>query len=208
MRLACRMPDYLLTTYRETGSTVTLRSRHAAHAEKSDSQGSYARQSMHSITPIQEKPAMDNQAVINQLNEILKHEWTGVAQYSQAGFIIEGVWREVYAEKFLEDAEESFGHAKLVGDKIVALGGVPVVLRNEVKQSRDLREVLEFSLAFESKAVEMYGQAIDLAEGNKALVIFLEDILKDEQEGVDEYAKLLRETPASQAELTSAKRTG
>lgn len=151
---------------------------------------------------------MDNQAVINQLNEILKHEWTGVAQYSQAGFIIEGVWREVYAEKFLEDAEESFGHAKLVGDKIVALGGVPVVLRNEVKQSRDLREVLEFSLAFESKAVEMYSQAIDLAEGNKPLVIFLEDILKDEQEGVDEYAKLLRDTPALQAELSNAKRTG
>lgn len=151
---------------------------------------------------------MDTQAVINQLNEILKHEWTGVAQYSQAGFIIEGIWREVYAEKFLEDAEESFGHAKLVGDKIVALGGVPVVLRNEVKQSRDLREVLEFSLAFESKAVEMYSQAIDLAEGNKSLVIFLEDILKEEQEGVDEYTKLLRETPASQAELSSSKKIG
>jgi bacterioferritin len=151
---------------------------------------------------------MENQAIIDQLNEILKHEWTGVAQYSQAGFIIEGIWREVYAAKFLDDAEESFGHAKLVGDKIVALGGVPVVVRNEVKQSRDLHEVLEFSLAFESKAVEMYGQAIDLAEGNKALVIFLEDILKDEQDGVDEYTKLLRDTPASQAELTSAKRTG
>ncbi len=151
---------------------------------------------------------MDTPAVINQLNEILKHEWTGVAQYSQAGFIVEGIWREVYAEKFLEDAEESFGHAKLVGDKIVALGGVPVVLRNDVKQSRDLREVLEFSLAFESKAVEMYDHAIELAEGNRALVVFLEDILKDEQEGVDEYSKLLRETPASQVEIGSSKKIG
>lgn len=149
---------------------------------------------------------MNMQAVIDQLNEILKHEWTGVAQYSQAGFIIEGVWREVYAEKFLGDAEESFGHAKLIGDKISALGGVPTVLRNEVKQSRDLREVLEYSLAFEAKAVEMYTNAIELAEGNRALVVFLEDILKDEQEGVDEYTKLLRETPARQAELPSSQR--
>lgn len=149
---------------------------------------------------------MNMQAVIDQLNEILKHEWTGVAQYSQAGFIIEGVWREVYAEKFLGDAEESFGHAKLIGDKISALGGVPSVLRNEVKQSRDLREVLEYSLAFEAKAVEMYTNAIELAEGNRALVVFLEDILKDEQEGVDEYTKLLRETPTSQAELSGSKR--
>lgn len=151
---------------------------------------------------------MDMQAVIDQLNECLKHEWTGVAQYSQAGFIIEGMWREVYADKFLDDAKESFGHAKLVGDKIVALGGVPSVLRNEVKQSRDIREVLEFSLAFESKAVEMYSKAIDLAEGNRPLVIFLEDILNDEQEGVDEYTKLLRDTPAKQVELQSSKKTG
>jgi bacterioferritin len=148
------------------------------------------------------------QAVIDQLNECLKHEWTGVAQYSQAGFIVEGMWREVYASKFLDDAKESFGHAKLVGDKIVALGGVPSVLRNEVKQSRDIREVLEFSLEFESKAVEMYSKAIELAEGNRTLVIFLEDILNDEQEGVDEYTKLLRDTPAQQAQSQSGKKTG
>ncbi len=137
---------------------------------------------------------MSNQPIIDHLNEILKHEWTGVAQYAQAGFIVEGVWREVYSEKFLDDAKESFGHAQLVGDKIVALGGVPVATRNEIKQSRDLNEVLQFSLAFESKAVEMYSKAIDMAEGNKALVVFLEDILKEEQEGVDEYTKLLRDS--------------
>ena len=151
---------------------------------------------------------MDRQAVIEHLNEILKHEWTGVAQYSQAGFIVEGYWREVYAEKFLDDAKESFGHAKLVGDKIVALGGVPAVTRNEVKQSRDLKEVLEFSLAFESKAVEMYRRAIELAEelSDRALVVFLEDILKDEQEGVDEYTKLLRSTTSANVQAGSSRK--
>lgn len=151
---------------------------------------------------------MEKQTVIDHLNEILKHEWTGVAQYSQAGFIIEGLWREVYSEKFLGDAEESFGHAKLVGDKIAALGGVPSVTRNEVKQSRDLAEVLEFSLAFEAKAVEMYGKAIEMAEalGDRALVVFLEDILKEEQEGVDEYTKLLRDTPAQSGQVGTPKK--
>lgn len=144
---------------------------------------------------------MSNEAIIKQLNEILKHEWTGVAQYAQAGFIVEGIWREVYAEKFLGDAKESFGHAQLVGDKIVALGGVPVATRNEIKQSRDLQEVLKFSLEFESKAVEMYSQAIEMAEGNRTLVIFLEDILNDEQEGVDEYTKLLRNSESAGAEV-------
>ncbi len=152
---------------------------------------------------------MDKQATIDHLNEILKHEWTGVAQYSQAGFIVEGYWREVYAEKFLDDAKESFGHARLVGDKIVALGGVPVVTRNDVKQSRDLKDVLEFSLAFETKAVEMYQRAIGMAEelNDRALVVFLEDILKEEQEGVDEYTKLLRSTAGAGAQSGSGRMT-
>ncbi|CAD72252.1 ferritin-like domain-containing protein [Rhodopirellula baltica] len=145
---------------------------------------------------------MASEALINQLNEILKHEWTGVAQYSQASFIIEGVWREVYADKFLGDAKESFGHAQLVGEKISALGGVPVATRNEIKQSKNLVEVLEFSRDFEAKAVEMYTQAIELAEPQRSLVVFLEDILKEEQEGVDEYTKLLRDTPASHASMS------
>lgn len=151
---------------------------------------------------------MNREAVIEALNEILKHEWTGVAQYSQASFIIEGVWREVYASHFLGDAKESFGHAQLVGEKIVALGGVPVATRNEIKQSRDLKEILEFSLAFETKAVEMYSKAIELAENDRPLVVFLEDILKEEQEGVDEYTKLLRDTPATQAGFTSDSKVG
>jgi len=148
---------------------------------------------------------VDKGLVIDQLNEILKHEWTGVAQYSQASFLIEGVWREVYSEKFEEDAEESFKHAKLIGDKIVALGGVPVAQRNEIRQSRDLNELLNNALAFESKAVEMYLKALELAEGNRPLEIFLEDILLDEQEGVEEYSKLLQNTATSAAQVTGKK---
>ncbi|MCS7469362.1 MULTISPECIES: bacterioferritin [Stieleria] len=148
---------------------------------------------------------MSHEAVIAQLNECLKHEWTGVAQYSQASFIVEGVWREVYAKTFMENAEESFGHAKLVGDKIVALGGVPAATRNEIKQTRDLQEILQNSLEFESKAVEMYTKALELAEGNRPLVIFLENILEEEQEGVDEFTKLLRNSETSVAASVDSK---
>ncbi|MEL7336032.1 MAG: ferritin-like domain-containing protein, partial [Planctomycetota bacterium] len=115
------------------------------------------------------------------------------------------VWREVYADKFLGDAKESFGHAQLVGDKIASLGGVPAATRNEIRQSKDLREVLQFSLEFEAKAVEMYTRAIELAEPQRSLVVFLEDILKEEQEGVDEYTKLLRDTSAQSAGDTARK---
>ena len=83
-----------------------------------------------------------NSELNDKLNDILRHEWTGVAQYSQASFVVSGFWREVYSGMFAENAKECFGHAQLIGDKIVALGGVPSIERNPVKQSNDLAEML------------------------------------------------------------------
>ncbi len=150
---------------------------------------------------------MDNQKVIDKLNDILRHEWTGVAQYAQAGFVISGLWREVYAEMFMENAEESFGHAKLVGDKISAMGGIPTVERNPIQQSQDLQEILKYSLEFESKAVTMYTEALELAEDDRALTVFLEDILKEEQEGVEEFTKIIRDRIDTAGQSDSASKT-
>jgi bacterioferritin len=136
---------------------------------------------------------MSGTQVVDKLNDILRHEWTGVAQYAQAGFLVSGMWREVYSEMFFDSAKESFGHAKTIGDKIVALGGVPSVERNPIQQSGDLEEMLKLGLEFEKKAVQLYNEALTLAEGDRALVVLLEDILLEEQEGVDHITKLLKQ---------------
>lgn len=147
--------------------------------------------------------------IIDKLNEIIRHEWTGVAQYTQAAFLVGGLWREVYSEMFFENAEESYGHAKLVGQKIAALGGVPSVERNPVKQSGSVQEMLENGLEFETKAVKLYTEALELAESDRALTVFLEDILKEEQEGVDEFTLILRDHPAKSAVADEqARKTG
>jgi bacterioferritin len=142
---------------------------------------------------------MDTSKTIEKLNAILRHEWTGVAQYAQAGFVVSGLWREVYSEMFFQSATESFGHAKTIGEKIVALGGLPTVERNPIQQSNDIDEMLKFSLEFESKAVQLYTEALDLAEGDRALVVLLENILLEEQDGVDHVKKLLAQHTASDA---------
>lgn len=147
---------------------------------------------------------MDKAKLIDKLNECLRHEWTGVAQYAQAGFVVAGLWREVYSDKFFDSAKESFGHAKKVGEKIVAMGGVPSVERNPVKQSDDLHELLIAALEFEAKAVKVYTEALELAEGDRPLVIFLEDILKEEQDGVDELTRILRDPKAVAASTGSS----
>ena len=148
---------------------------------------------------------MEKSKLIDKLNDCLRHEWTGVAQYSQAGFVVAGLWREVYSDMFFDSAKESFGHARLVGEKIVALGGVPAVERNPIKQSNDLNEMLNFSLEFESKAVKCYNEALALAGGDRALEIFLENILEEEQDGVDKLTRILRDPKAVAASTSAAK---
>ncbi len=148
---------------------------------------------------------MDKSKLIEKLNEILRHEWTGVAQYAQAGFLVAGLWREVYSGMFFDSAKESFGHAKLVGEKIVALGGVPTVERNAIKQTSELTEMLNYGLEFESKAVKLYNEALALASGERALEVFLENILEDEQDGVDTLTRILRDPKAVAASGGAAK---
>lgn len=148
---------------------------------------------------------MDKAKMIEKLNEALRHEWTGVAQYAQAGFVVAGLWREVYADMFFDSAKESFGHAKKVGEKIVAMGGVPTVERNPVKQTQELQELLTIALEFETKAVKIYSEALAMAENDRPLVVFLENILEDEQDGVDELTRILRDPKAVSASLGASK---
>jgi bacterioferritin len=150
---------------------------------------------------------MDKAQVISKLNEIVRHEWTGVVQYTQHSFLVQDLWREVYSPWLRKGAEESLHHARLVGDKIVALGGTPTVERGEVRQSADLREMLRYDLEFERGAVRLYGEALALCQDNHLLRVLLENIILEEQQGVEHLEKLLRtqERAATAQERPGAK---
>lgn len=143
---------------------------------------------------------MDQAAMVAKLNEILKWEYAGLIQYTQYSFLVQDVWREVYAEFFRENGEEALTHAHKVGDKIVALGGVTSVERGEVKVTTDLHEMLENSLEMELKHVELYTDALSLC-GDKDVGIrnLLEDICQDEQDGADHLSKILKKQNLGQA---------
>ena len=79
---------------------------------------------------------MDTQAVIDQFNVCLKMEYAAVVQYHQHSYLLRGLDRVQYLEFFEEAGQEALGHAKLLGSKIVSLGGVPTVERGEAHVSR------------------------------------------------------------------------
>ena len=70
-------------------------------------------------------------------------ELAAVIQYSQHSYLVTGHEREIFKDWFRDQAEEAQEHAESLGDKIVALGGVPTVEPAMIRQSVNVDEMLK-----------------------------------------------------------------
>ncbi len=105
---------------------------------------------------------MDNKKVIDALNRLLSLEWAGSIQYLQHSFLVHGLWREAYKSFFTSRAQECRDHAAMLGEKIVALGGLPTVEPAPIKQARELEEMLQQDLELERAALNAYDETLKL----------------------------------------------
>lgn len=130
---------------------------------------------------------------IEALNQILSLEYAAFHQYTQHGFLVHGLDRYDFQAFFEEQAESSYKHAKLIGEKIVSYGGVPVVEMATVYQSGDLTTMLEQDLTLERQLRDAYIALIPVAEadGDVPLKFLLEKQAYAEQEDVEELEKYL-----------------
>lgn len=135
--------------------------------------------------------------LIENLNRALSFELTGVIQYSQHSYLVTGIEREVYKEFFRDQAEEAQKHAEFLGDKIVALGGIPTVEPSMIRQSIDLKEMLKQDLELEREAMAVYMEAWDSCDENDLPTKFwLEGQIAEEQTHIEELEKLTSERKA------------
>lgn len=131
-----------------------------------------------------------NEQIIEQLNKILSLEYAGVVQYLQHSFLVSGHQRIVYADFFREQSKGALKHASIMGDKIVALGGVPTVEPATIHQTTDLQEMLEQDLQLERDALAAYMTAWEMSDKNPTLKFMLESIIQDEQTHVEDMEKM------------------
>lgn len=137
---------------------------------------------------------MANTELIENLNQALSLELSGIIQYSQHSYLVTGVEREVYREFFRDQAEEAQKHAQYVGDKIVALGGIPTVEPAMIRQSTDLKEMLRQDLELEREAIKAYMTAWNsCGEEDLPTKFWLEGQIAEEQLHVEELEKLTSE---------------
>lgn len=134
---------------------------------------------------------MNKNKVIENLNKLLAYEYAGMIQYQQHAFLVTGLWRAAYKGFFEESSDENKAHARLLGEKIVALGGLPTVEPISVNQSTDLEEMLKMDLELEREALKTLLETLKLASDNAPLRTLLEDQSLDEQTHVEELEKML-----------------
>jgi len=136
--------------------------------------------------------------LIENLNRALSLELAAVIQYTQHSFLVTGVEREVYRKYFRKQGEESQEHAITLGDKIVAIGGVPTVEPSMIRQSTDLAEMLKQDLELEREGLQAYMAAWESCGDEERPTRFqLEERIYQEQLHIDELEKLTSERKAN-----------
>ncbi|GET22660.1 MULTISPECIES: ferritin-like domain-containing protein [Prolixibacter] len=150
---------------------------------------------------------LDVEKLIKTLNEALSEEWLAYYQYWIGARVIEGPMRSEVEPELMIHADQELNHAVMVADRIVQLGGTPVLNPAEwVKLSKCKYEeptdpyielVLNQNLDAERCAIQRYKDIADFTYGKdhttyQMATTILNEELEHEQEIEDWLADLER----------------
>ena len=135
----------------------------------------------------------DVKELIDGLNEDLAAEYQAVIMYRTYAALVTGPYRQELKAFFEGEIPDELGHAAFLADKIVALGGTPVVAPAPVPIAKDNREMLENALQAEMDTIERYTRRLEQAErvGEISIKIQLEDLIVDESNHRDDIRRML-----------------
>ena len=126
--------------------------------------------------------------VIEALNAILTSELTAINQYFIHSRMNENWGYHKIAEQKKEESIGEMKHADRVIERVLYLEGVPNMQRlNPVRVGENVPEQHKLDLELEVEAVKRLNDAIALCrdKGDNGTRELLEDILTDEEEGID-----------------------
>ncbi len=146
----------------------------------------------------------DRKTVLRILNEALATEIVCVLRYKRHYFMASGIHAQAVAAEFLEHANEEQGHADLISDLIVQLGGAPNLSpegmlsrsHSEYVEGKDLIDMIKEDLVAERIAIDSYREmAAFFGPFDATTRRMLEEIQAKEEEHADDLADLLTGLP-------------
>jgi bacterioferritin len=128
------------------------------------------------------------------LNVDLAHEYSAVITYRSYASQVQGQWRMELRQFFEQEIPDELGHAQILADKIVSLGGTPTTVPASVKPAGEARQMLRNSLEDEIETIDRYVLRRKQAEalGHYGLAVDFDDLIRDESNHRDEIQLLLR----------------
>lgn len=147
---------------------------------------------------------LDADKLIDVLNKALADEWLAYYQYWVGSKIVEGPLRGQAEAELIEHSQDELRHAELVSDRIVKLGGTPVLkpedwykLTNcgyEVPQDPYIEEILKQNIKGEQCAISVYKDIVDMTEGKDQITYNMAlQIMQDEVEHEDDLEAILED---------------
>jgi bacterioferritin len=136
---------------------------------------------------------LDTNQLITMLNEALAEEWLAYYQYWIGARMMEGPMRSEIEPELLVHADEELGHAVMVVDRIIQLGGTPVLTPAdwfklsgcdyETPTDPYVEAILHQNLRGERCAIQRYQSIADFTAGkDHATHQMATNILNDELE--------------------------
>ena len=147
----------------------------------------------------------DRETVLKLLNDALATEIVCVLRYRRHYFMARGIHAQSVAAEFLAHANEEQGHADLIAERIVQLGGEPDLApdsltarsHSEYVEGTTLVDMIKEDLVAERIAIDSYREVITyLGDADPTTRRMMEQILAVEEEHADELAELLQGFPA------------
>ena len=133
----------------------------------------------------------DTKKVIALLNEGLEMEYASYIQYLTQAAITRGPYAESLIARFEEIASDEAEHAKIIRQRISALGGTPTTKVGEIQVHKDSLKAVELNLKYERNTVTFYQRLLSLIPPDEPILYeAVEHILEDSQEHVEELQRL------------------
>lgn len=153
---------------------------------------------------------VDINELIKVLNEAFCEEWLAYYQYWIGSRIIEGQMRGAIVHEFKEHAHDEREQAEMLADRIIELGGTPVIDPNdwskvakckyEAPIKTDTKSVVEQILQSERCAVGRYQGICDMCFGKDYKTFYIaQKILRKEIEHEQEMEDFLKDMLVAKA---------
>lgn len=160
----------------------------------------------------------DKELVLKLLNEALATELVCVLRYRRHYYMAQGLVAEAVKKEFLVHSQEEQGHADLIAERIVQLGGAPNFDPNglatrshaEYAEGETLDEMITEDLIAERIAIESYREMIEyIGPKDPSTRRLLESILAVEEEHAEELSSMRGGARAlGKLTVVAAKRSG